>query len=845
MESKQIRILAIDDNQDNLISIKALINEAFPAMEVHTAQSGHDGLALAHEVDPDVILLDVVMPDLDGFGVCLALKASPKLRNIPVVFVTALKDKENRIRALEAGAEGFLTKPIDESELAAQIRAMVKIGAAHGRERDQKQRLAELVRERTIVLEHELEQRKVAEAELRYVNLKLDAFWQIAMLQDADVKTICDYALRSIVKMTVSDYGFYGFVNEDETVMTIHSWSGEAMKGCSMVDKPSEFPIVQAGIWGEAVRQRQAFIINDYTAPHAAKKGLPQGHVLLKKLMVVPVFSHKKIVAVAAVANRVADYTENDTKHLSAFADAVQAVIDRKLIEGRLRNSEEKFATAFRTSPNAIAITRLQDDEFVDVNDTFLALSGYSRAELFTGSSVGLAMWVNPQDRSDVVNDLRMGRTVIGREMLFRSKNEVIITAFFSAQIIKINDVDCVLSSINDISARKQAEENLRQIESRLRQSEKMEAIGTLAGGIAHDFNNVLGGIIGYTDMSLELVDKDSLLDKNLRRVLKAADRAKHLVKQIVAFSRQGVQQKTVVALRPLIEEVIELLTASIPSSVIIKTDLHNDTISILADSTKIHEMLLNLATNAVHAMERKGTLVIRLFAEVIDKEVFGRIGKIAPGEYAVIEIADTGIGMDEQILKKAFDPFFTTKPVGEGTGMGLAVVLGVVQSHGGNVQVESVVGKGSTFRIFLPVTNDVESPDADNGDPKKWGGTERVLFVDDEQVLVEFATESLSSRGYTVIGFTDSREAHKYLQEKISEIDILITDQTMPGITGIELAVLAHQIKKELPVILCTGFSADLTTEKVAQCGITRLILKPYSGSEIRTVIREVFDEK
>jgi nitrogen-specific signal transduction histidine kinase/CheY-like chemotaxis protein len=384
----------------------------------------------------------------------------------------------------------------------------------------------------------------------------------------------------------------------------------------------------------------------------------------------------------------------------------------------------------------------------------------------------------------------------------------------------------------------------MRVIEARLRQSEKMEAIGQLAGGIAHDFNNVLGGIIGYADLSIDHVVKGSDLEKNLQKIIKASERAKHLVQQILTFSRQGNQQKSVIAVGPIIKEVLELLRATIPSSVIIESDLRKETKPILGDPTKIHEMLLNLATNGVYAMDRKGILKVLLYPLTLDSEAYGRTGKITPGEYAVIEVTDTGHGMDASILQKAFDPFFTTKPVGEGTGMGLSVVLGVVQLHGGDVQVESEPGKGTTFKIFLPVTAEELKVDSIYDETSEIrGGKECVLFVDDEQSLVDLTVDIFSSLGYKVTGISDSQEALKFIEDKENEIDILVTDQTMPGMTGVELAKAALKIRKDLPVILCTGYSVEINPERAAAIGISQMAMKPLRLSQFADILRKVLD--
>ena len=430
-------------------------------------------------------------------------------------------------------------------------------------------------------------------------------------------------------------------------------------------------------------------------------------------------------------------------------------------------------------------------------------------------------------------------------EAVFRKKDGTTLLGLMSAAIIQVDGVPYNLSITRDITELRLAEAKKMDLERRLLQAQKLESIGTLAGGIAHDFNNVLGGIMGYTEMSLRCTEKDSKLEKNLFKILKATDRAKHLIEQILTFSRKTTPQKSIISVRPIIKEALDLLRASIPSSVIIESDLDKNTKPVLADPTKIHEVLLNLATNAVHAMNRKGMMTIRLYAACLDRVVIGHAGEIAPGEYTVIEVADTGCGMDATTLSKAFEPFFTTKAVGEGTGMGLSVVLGVLQSLGGDIQVESKVGKGTTFRLYLPVAEESVFGTMNDDALLQLSGTERILFVDDEQMLVEMAKDILTPLGYTVIGISDSRDALQFIKENGNDIDILITDQTMPGMTGIELTKEVLKIRKGLPILLCTGFSNELNPERAAAIGINEILMKPFRANEIGKSIRNIFDNK
>jgi PAS domain S-box-containing protein len=480
---------------------------------------------------------------------------------------------------------------------------------------------------------------------------------------------------------------------------------------------------------------------------------------------------------------------------------------------------------------------------YIQINNGFTQIMGYTEGDVIGKSSIELNIWDDLQDRQKLVEGLMKEGSYKNLEAKFRGKDGKIVHRMMSSSVIQLNGIDHILSITRDITERKQADENLRRMEDRLRQSQKMDAIGQLASGVAHDFNNVLGGIIGYTELSLAYVEKKSVVEKNLQRILQASDRATHLVKQILTFSRQGNPQKLVISIRPILKEVLELLRASIPSSVVIEDDLQKNVKSVLADPTKIHEAVLNLATNAVHAMNRKGVLTIRLFAEILDHPEYGWIGELAPGEYTVIEVADTGCGMDAATLSKAFDPFFTTKPVGEGTGMGLSVVHGVVQSNGGDISIESTVGKGTTIRIYLPVTEELIAQKGDTDTHAGPMGHERILFVDDEQMLIDMNKELLTGQGYTVTCRKHSGEALSYIRENAGEIDILVTDQTMPGMTGIELAKEALTIRHDLPIILCTGFSSDVSADHATTLGIKRVVMKPYRSHTLCDSIREVLD--
>ncbi len=346
--------------------------------------------------------------------------------------------------------------------------------------------------------------------------------------------------------------------------------------------------------------------------------------------------------------------------------------------------------------------------------------------------------------------------------------------------------------------------------------------------------------------MSLEDVPPGSRLGENLKRILEGGDRAKRLVNQILDFSRRGSEEKTPQYLRPVIREVIELLRASLPSSIQIKSNLARDIEAVLSDPTQIHEIVMNLCTNAAHAMkDEKGVLEVTY--EEIDSEdaIDGRAGSVPPGKYSVITVKDNGHGMDANALERVFEPFFTTKTQGEGTGMGMAVLFGIVQRHEGTITIESEPGKGTCARVYLPKCREEGSAAAPDREEPVERGTERILFVDDEQIMAEMVGDMLGSLGYTVAVFTDPLRALKAFRDAPESFDLVITDQTMPTMAGMQLAREARKIKPDIPVILCTGYSKFVDEEKALASGMDAFLSKPFRQRVVAHKIRYVLRQR
>jgi PAS domain S-box-containing protein len=394
-----------------------------------------------------------------------------------------------------------------------------------------------------------------------------------------------------------------------------------------------------------------------------------------------------------------------------------------------------------------------------------------------------------------------------------------------------------------DITDRKKAEEEKKKLEALLGQAQKMEAIGTLAGGIAHDFNNILSGIMGYSELLKMSVSEDSQVSSYLDNIMTAGNRAKDLVQQILAFSRQSDRELKPVSVKIIVKEALKLLRASLPSTIEIRQNINSDSL-VMSDPTQVHQIIMNLCTNAAHAMqEHGGILEVDLSNAGHNPELTVRHPDLNPGPYLVLTVGDTGHGMQADVLERIFDPFYTTKKKGEGTGMGLSVVHGIVKSYGGKIYADSKIGKGSIFYVFLP---SIESNLEQDRDTKKGllKGTEHILYVDDEPPLLEIGEKMLGSLGYQVDTRISSLEALNLFRAQPDRFDLVITDMTMPQMTGDKLAEELIAIREDIPIILCTGFSNRIREDKINTIGIKGLLLKPIVRNDLAQMVRKVLDE-
>ncbi|MEW6426810.1 MAG: response regulator [Thermodesulfobacteriota bacterium] len=399
---------------------------------------------------------------------------------------------------------------------------------------------------------------------------------------------------------------------------------------------------------------------------------------------------------------------------------------------------------------------------------------------------------------------------------------------------------------LRDVTDRVRMKEEKAKLEKQLRQAQKMEAIGTLAGGIAHDFNNILTAIQGYAELAQHALSEDSPVRRYLRETLAGCYRARDLVRQILAFSRQTEQEKIPVRMQAIVKEALKLLRPSLPATIDIKTDISPDCGTVLASPTEIHQILMNLCVNAYHAMREKGGILqVGLMPVVLDRDAAEREPAMAAGRYVRLEVSDTGHGMEPAVLERIFEPYFTTKEPGEGTGMGLAVVHGIVARSGGHVTVRTTPGEGSVFRVYLPLAEDPEGQGPDSAAEGRMppGGSERILLVEDDPALLGLGREVLADIGYRVLAQGSSGEALAWFRLHPGECDLVLTDMTMPGMTGLEMATAMLALRPELPIILCSGYSEKVDAERAKKAGIREYVVKPFDWATMAARIRGLLD--
>jgi len=647
----------------------------------------------------------------------------------------------------------------------------------------------------------------------------------------ASREALIDYALKEAVRLTESKIGYLRFIRDELELTKIFSWPRSLFSQCPP-DKRDHYPLDKAGIWADSVRLRKPVIHNDY--PNTPKrKGYPENHFPIRRHMSIPIFDGDDIVAVAGVGNKEEPYVQDDIQQLKLFMHSTWAILKQKQTDLAVKKAKEQWEETFNATDLAITIhdpkmritqaNRAAGELFETEPEALVGRYCYSLFRDATEPCPGcpeLETLKDHQSHQATIRHDKLGKTF-----------EVIISPLVNER----DDLHGCVHVVKDVTESK-------ILESKLQQAQKMEAVGTLAGGIAHDFNNILTPILGYAELTANMIPQSDPAAPHLKAIHNAGLRAKELVQQILTFSRQTAHEKKPLQPYPLVKETLKLLRSSLPATIEIRDNISRECGSILGDPTQVQQVVMNLCTNAYHAMrEHGGVLAVSLKQVDIstgDSKVLGM--EMEDGPYIVIEVSDTGCGMDTQTMSKIFEPYFTTKNKGEGTGLGLAIIHGIVKSYGGHITVYSEPDKGTTFHVYLPkIVTESTGMDEVSRVMSLPVGNERLLIVDDEETITHMLHTVLAELGYQVRVTNKSDEALKLFREHPNDFDLLITDMTMPILTGLDLIENVFAIRPGMPVILCTGFSELINKEKAAALGIRSFLMKPVALDKLVKAIR------
>jgi two-component system, cell cycle sensor histidine kinase and response regulator CckA len=675
--------------------------------------------------------------------------------------------------------------------------------------------------------------RRNAENQTRLNEARLQSLHDIAQHRASSTQDFLDFALNEAIRLTGSTVGYIYHYDEETLLFELNTWSREVMKQCEVAQPKTLYELDKTGIWGEAVRQRKPIIVNDFQAQSPLKKGYPDGHVELHNFMTIPVFSGDRIVAVVGAGNKDSDYDETDVRQLSLLMDSVWRIAESK----RLETVQRRLATAVEHAAEGVLITDI-DGTIEYVNKACEQMTGYEKEELLGRNPRILKS--GEHDRAfytEIWETIKAGKVWFGL-IINRKKDGRLYHEESTISPVK----DSSGKIVNFVGVKRDITEHL-ELSKQLLQAQKMEAVGTLAGGVAHDFNNILQVALGYSDLILADEDLPQRYRVDLQKIHESARRGADLVQRLLTFSRKTDINPQPINLNHRVKDLRKMLERTIPKMIEIRLSLSENLATINADPTQVDQILMNLAVNARDAMPEGGQLLIETNNVVLDEEYARFHLEAVSGKYVLLTVTDMGTGMDKETLEHIFEPFYTTKGPGEGTGLGLAMVHGIVRQHGGHIRCYSESGHGTAFKVYFPALVSDEEREETTVRERPRGGSETILLVDDEDMIRDLGSRILSQSGYRVITASNGKEALDVYERRGGEIALVVLDLIMPEMGGRQCLEGLLNRNSLVKAVMASGYSADGPTKEAISAGARGFVNKPYDIRQLLQVVRDVLD--
>ena len=798
-------ILLVEDNPGDRDLFLEYIEDTAKSHQIETAISLREAIEMCDTQHFSVALLDLGLPDSVGLDTLKKFRSD--VPDIPVIVLTGLDDEQTGIEAIRNGAQDYLVKGhVNERLLIKSLRHAVE---RHTLQNSIKHynRVLRAIRNVNQLIVHEKDPLRLIQkaCELLIETRGYNSIW-IALGNCSDPTDV---------------YAHAGF--EDEFQPIINNLSEGHWPPCIAMALTSEEKFISIDS------------NNICKCPLSRRYGDVKGGISLLQY-------GDQLLGCMVVSFPVTIEIDKEEKALlNEISGDIAFALHSIYVKKQHQESERRYRALFINSHVIMLLIDSETGEIIDANPSAVSFYGWSKEELTQKK----LFEINTLDAEATKEEMIAASQEKRNYFIFkhrRSNGSITDVEVYSGPI-EIGGRKLLYSLVYDISTRIKAEEDKKRLQKQLIQAHKMEAVGQLAGGIAHDFNNILSSVIGFTELALDDVQKGSLTEENLQEVYLAGKRAKELVRQILTFARQSDEKLSPIRVDLIAKEALKFLRSSIPTTIEIESKI-NSVSRIMGNQTQVHQILMNLCTNAAYALEEKGGILTVSLKDIsLDKNFSGKASDSEYRNYIEIVVSDTGTGIPSEITESIFDPYFTTKKPGEGTGMGLALVKGIVESYGGKITVASQVGKGTTFTIYLPITKKRSDQEAYVSEELPTG-TERILFVDDEAAIAKMGSQILKRLGYSVNTQTNSTKALALFRSKPDGFELVVTDMTMPNLTGDKLAVELMKIRPEIPVILCTGYSKKLSDETASEVGIKAFLGKPVVKSDLAKTVRNVLDE-